>query len=358
MAVDNIGTPVAADDLCLLAGRVRQIDGDMLVVVTADGKHAFRVKSTDTRKVDTVINPDDLSAVDTGLSGKQNANANLTALSGLSGAADKIPKFTGSGAMTLIDLSTFVQAAAGAFTTAAPTSAVAATSGNQLVRWTELNTNLTDIVNNTIYLLSSKQDADAELTALAGLTSAADKLPYFTGSGTAALATLTSFIRGLLDDTDAPTARSTLGLGSLATQSVRTFNIDLASIYTTGMTWSAMPSAHTLAFNNLSTIRRVDLTQYTQCRLRVIQGAAAASGSKLRLRYATTFQTAASGFSAIGNGATEVDVSLSTSTSQSLASSWFDLESAAKADVFVACTGISGNGSTSPTFWSIAAEFR
>ena len=74
------------------------------------------------------------------------------------------------------------------------------------------------------------QAFSANLAAISGLTSAADKLPYFTGSGSAAVADFSSFGRSLVDDADASAARTTLGLGTIATQAANNVSITGGSI--------------------------------------------------------------------------------------------------------------------------------
>ena len=60
------------------------------------------------------------------------------------------------------------------------------------------------------------QARDEELSAIAALTGAADRLAYFTGPGAAALTPLSAFGRSLIDDAEPAAARATLGLGSAA----------------------------------------------------------------------------------------------------------------------------------------------
>ncbi len=87
-----------------------------------------------------------------------------------------------------------------------------------------------DTVNNEVDIAIS----DPELLVIAGLTSAADKVPYFTGSGTGALADFTAAGRSLVDDVDASAQRTTLGLGTIATQAANSVSISGGTI--TGIT--------------------------------------------------------------------------------------------------------------------------
>ncbi len=116
------------------------------------------------------------------------------------------------------------------------TSAIQTQLGTKLTA----SNNLSDVsststarTNLGLAIGTNVQAYDAELAAIAGLTSAADKGIQFTGSGTAAVFDLTTAGKALLDDADATTQRTTLGLGTIATQNAN--NVALTGGTITGL---------------------------------------------------------------------------------------------------------------------------
>lgn len=122
----------------------------------------------------------------------QPLDATLTALSGITTAADKLIYSTGADQFATTNLTEFARTILDDEDAATARATLGVSIGSQV------------------------QAYDATLAALAALTGSADKLPYFNGSETAALATLTAFARTLLDDADAAAARSTLGAAPIA----------------------------------------------------------------------------------------------------------------------------------------------
>jgi hypothetical protein len=147
------------------------------------------------------------------------SDAELLAIAGLTSASDRLPYFTGSGTAAL---ATFTAA------------------GRNLIDDADASTQRTTL---GLAIGSNVQAYDAELQAIAGVTSAANALPYFTGSGTASVTTITGAGRDLLDDADASAMRTTLGLGTMATQASGSVSITGGSI--TGITDLALADGGT-----------------------------------------------------------------------------------------------------------------
>jgi hypothetical protein len=78
--------------------------------------------------------------------------------------------------------------------------------------------------------ITDAQPLDATLTALAGVATAADQVIYATGADTFAVTSLTATGRSLIGSADAAAARTTLGLGTIATQAAASVSITGGSI--------------------------------------------------------------------------------------------------------------------------------
>lgn len=125
---------------------------------------------------------------------------------------------------TQIATTAFVKAAVAALVDTAPG---ALDTLNELAAALGDDPNFATTVTNN---LAGKQPLDATLTALAGVTTAADRLIYATGVDTFSVTPITSFGRSLIDDASNTAARTTLGLKDMATQAANAVAITGGSI--------------------------------------------------------------------------------------------------------------------------------
>ena len=198
-----IGTDVQAYDatLAALAGVTTAADK----LVYASGVDTFL--TTDfTSTARTLLDDTSTSAMRTTLgvgigTDVQAYDATLAALAGVTTAADKLIYASGVDTFLTTDLTSTARTLLDDSSTSAMRTTLGVAIG-------------TDV-----------QAYNAGLASIAGLTTLADRMIYTTASNTYAVTTLTSFGRSLVDDADSAGGRTTLGLGTMATQAASTVAI-------------------------------------------------------------------------------------------------------------------------------------
>jgi len=217
-------------------------------------------------RVTAGTNPTTLSGY--GITDAQSSDPTLTALAGVTTAADQIIYATGSDTFTTTALTSTARSLLDDTSTSAMRTTLGVaigtdvqaydatlaalagvtTAADKLVYASGVDTFLTTDFTSTARTLlddtstsamrttlgvaigTDVQAYNAALASIAGLTTVADRMIYTTASNTYAVTTLTSFGRSLVDDADASTARTTLGLGTMATQSASSVSITGGSI--------------------------------------------------------------------------------------------------------------------------------
>jgi len=246
-------------------GTVREVDASPSVgsVVTLEADQAVGFVVTDQGsgvvRISLAAIPD--SAISNTLTCSIITDPELSSIAGLTSAADTFPYYTGSGTAALQALTSFIRTllddanvgaartTLGLGTLAVQSALLALADHGDLCAANEgVIRNIGDSANVCADVVTETEAAanfqprDAELLALAAVTSAADRVPYFTGSGAAALATMTAFARSILDDIDATGVRGTLGLGTLAVLSQLQALADLGDLCAANQTTLRNPS--------------------------------------------------------------------------------------------------------------------
>ncbi len=179
MANDRDGNPISTGDVFVIAGTVRRIEGDTIVIVLGSGA-VHRVAAADVLPIDSLG----------GIGGTTDHNA----LSNL----------------TVGDPHTQYVLANGSRAFSAAVAGVDPTLAAHLATKNYVDAVDTAIVSGTLAALAGKQDLDATLTALAGHTTAANKVTKWTGVDTCTTITVDSFGETMLATATAAAARTAL----------------------------------------------------------------------------------------------------------------------------------------------------
>lgn len=215
-------------------------------------------------------------------------------------------------------------------------------------------------IDNDVVTYAKMQNVSATSRILGRITSGAGDVEELTGTQTTTL--LDAFVGdsgsgGTKGVVPAP-ASGDAGkvLTGDGTFEYRLFDLAIHAAGNSNLTYTSMSAAVSFLNGDYRTKTKLDLTNFTQCRIVIqMRGTAGAAGSKLIARYRTTDSTTASDFSDIGTSEVSATIDANNTITTS---SWINLASGAKADVFVVVVGSGGDGATSPTIGSIHLQFR